>query len=72
MSLFLINGRNAFILIFLDAPEWRRYKKNLTSKPVKRRSRMCKANKLGISLLRITKHKLCNKNIYKTARNTAI
>lgn len=32
---------------------------------------MCKANKLGISLLRITKYKLCNKNIYKTARNTA-
>ena len=32
---------------------------------------MCKANKLEISLLRITKHELCNKNIYKTARNTA-
>jgi len=28
MSLFFINGRNAFILIFLDAPEWRRYKKS--------------------------------------------
>jgi hypothetical protein len=70
MSLFLINGRNAFILIFLDAPEWRRYK-NIDSSRVKRRSRMCKANKLGISLLRIIKHKLCNKNIYKTARNTA-
>jgi len=27
MSLFLINGRNTFILIFPDAPEWRRYKK---------------------------------------------
>lgn len=70
MSLFFINGRNAFILIFLDAPEWRRYK-NIDSSRVKRRSRMCKANKLGISLLRIIKHKLCNKNIYKTARNTA-
>lgn len=71
MSLFLINGRNAFILIFLDAPEWRRYKKNLTSKPVKRRFQMCKAKGLGIRILRINKYKMCNKNIYKTARNTA-
>gem|GEM_PF-6886991 len=33
---------------------------------------MWKANKLGISLLRITKHKLCNKNTCKAAWNTAI
>ena len=32
---------------------------------------MCIANKLGISILHITKYKMCNKNIYKTARNTA-